>query len=159
MLADPVSLATLGGGIALAGGVVGSSLGISNAASAGIATLSKKPGQLRNVIILSSVPMSQTFYGLIMMILILTTVIPKIAAMPDAGGSGFAVLACSIVVGFSGAFSGAYKGSVLAAGIAYLPKTEGKILTSSLMLAVFVELIAVLGLVFSIMALSMLGLM
>jgi F0F1-type ATP synthase membrane subunit c/vacuolar-type H+-ATPase subunit K len=40
-----------------------------------------------------------------------------------------------------------------------LSKTGGRILTNGIMLAVFVELLAVLGLVFSIMALSMLGLM
>ncbi|GAH54220.1 unnamed protein product, partial [marine sediment metagenome] len=39
------------------------------------------------------------------------------------------------------------------------PKTKGRIFTSSMMLAVFVELLGVLGLVFTIMALTMLGLM
>jgi len=160
MIADATSLATLGGAIALAGGVAGSSLGIANAASAGVATLSQDSKQLRNVIILSSIPMSQTFYGLIILILILTTVIPQLAAMPNGGGSlGFAVLGCGAIAAFAEVFSGAFKGSVLASGIAYLPKTEGRILTNSLMLAVFVELIGVLGLVFTIMALSMLGLM
>ena len=158
MIADPASLAIIGGAIALAGGVAGSSLGIANAASAGVATLSQDSKQLRNVIILSSIPMSQTFYGLIILVLILTTVIPKLAAMPDAGGSGFAVLGCGIIAAFAEAFSGAYQGSVCASGISLLPKTKGRILTNSMILAVFVELIGVLGLVFTIMALSMLGL-
>ncbi|MEJ2738984.1 MAG: ATPase, partial [Dehalococcoidia bacterium] len=52
-----------------------------------------------------------------------------------------------------------YQGSVCASGISLLPKTKGKILTNSMMLAVFVELLGVLGLVFAIMALSLLKLM
>ena len=158
MLISPESLAVIGGAIALAGGLAGSSIGIGTAGSAGAATLSEEPGQLRNVIVLASLPMTQTFYGLIILILILTTVIPNIAAMPDAGGSGFAVLGIGIIAAFAEAFSGAYQGSVCASGISLLPKTKGQILTNSMMLAVFVELIGVLGLVFAIMALSMLGL-
>lgn len=160
MIVSPESLALLGGTIALAGGLAGSAIGIANAASNGVATLAEEPGQLRNVIVLASLPMTQTFYGLIVLILIITTVIPKLAAMPDGGGgSGFAVFAVGLIAAFAELWSGAYQGSVCASGIALLPKTKGKILTNAMMLAVFVELIGVLGLVFTIMALSMLGLM
>ena len=160
MLADPISLATLGGGIALAGGVVGAAIGIAIAASAGVAALSKDRRQFRNVVILAALPMSRAFYGIIILIIVLQIVIPNITAMPDAGtGSGFAVLACGILVAMAQSFSGAYQGAVCASGISFLPKTNGKILVNAVMLAVFVELIAVLGLVFTIMAFSMLGLM
>ncbi|MEA3442960.1 MAG: ATPase [Chloroflexota bacterium] len=159
MIADSSSLAILGGAIALAGGVLGSSMGIAVASSAGVATLSQDRKQLRNVIILAAIPMSQTLYGLIVLILVLRVVVPKLEAMPVAGGGGLTVLAIGIMAAFAFATSAACKGSVLASGISFLPKTRGRILTNSLMLAVFVELIAVLGLVFAIMALSMLGLM
>jgi V/A-type H+/Na+-transporting ATPase subunit K len=158
MIVSPEALAIMGGGLAMAGGLAGSAIGIANAGSAGAATLSEEPGQFRNVIVLASLPMTQTFYGLIVLILILTTVLPKINAMPDPGGSGFTVLACGLIAAFAELFSAAFQGSVCAAGISLLPKTKGKILTNSMMLAVFVELIGVLGLVFTIMALSMLGL-
>ena len=158
MIISPESLAVLGGAIALAGGLAGSSIGIATAASNGVATLAEEPGQLRNVIVLASLPMTQTFYGLIVLILILTTVLPKLTAMPDPGGSGFAIFACGIIAALAEGFSAAYQGSVCASGISLLPKTKGKILTNSMMLAVFVELIGVLGLVFTIMALSILGL-
>jgi len=160
MLVDPVSVATLGGGIALAGGLAGSAIGISIAASAGTAILSQDSKQLKNVIILASIPMSQTFYGLIVLVLVLTSVTPKLATMSGSGvGSGFAVLACSVIAALAFGTSGAWKGIVCASGISFLPKTKGRILTNSIMLAVFVELISVLGLVFTIMALTMLGLM
>jgi len=151
------ALATFGGAMALAGGLAGSAVGIANAASSGVATLSEEPGQLRNVIVLASLPMTQSFYGLIILIIILTVVLPKIAA---AGvGAGLAVLGIGIMAGFAELFSAVFQGSVCASGIALLPKTKGKILTASMMLAVFVELIGVLGLVFTIMALSILKLM
>jgi len=159
MIVDSASLATLGGGIALAGGLIGSSWGIGIAGSAGAAMLSQSRGQMKNVIILAALPMSRAFYAFIFMILVITRVVPNISAMPDPGGGGFAVFAIGIMAALAFSISGAYQGSVCASGIAFLSKTRGKILTSAITLAVFVELVAVLGLVFSIMALSMLGLM
>ncbi len=151
------ALATFGGAMALAGGLAGSAIGIANAAASGVATLSEDSGQLRNVIVLASLPMTQSFYGLIILIIILTVVLPKIAT---AGiGAGVAVLGIGIMAGFAELFSAIFQGSVCASGIALLPKTKGRILTASMMLAVFVELIGVLGLVFTIMALSILKLM
>jgi V/A-type H+-transporting ATPase subunit K len=151
------ALATFGGAMALAGGLAGSAIGIANAASSGVATLSEDSGQLRNVIVLASLPMTQSFYGLIILIIILTVTLPKIVA---AGvGAGIAVLGIGIMAGFAEVFSAIFQGAVCASGIALLPKTRGRILTASMMLAVFVELIGVLGLVFTIMALSILKLM
>jgi len=156
MLFDPASLATLGGAVALIGGLIGSSIGIGIAGSAGVATLSEDSGQFRNVIVLASLPMTQTFYGLIILILIITTVVPN---MPAEGGAGFMVLGVGLVAAAAECFSAIYQGNVCAAGISLLPKTKGRILTNAMMLAVFVELIGVLGLVFTIMSLTMLELM
>jgi len=156
MLFDPASLATLGGVLALVGGLIGSSIGIGIAGSAGTATLSEEPGQFRNVIILASLPMTQTFYGLIVLILIITAVVPNISS---SGGAGAMVLATGLIAGSAECFSAIYQGNVCASGISLLPKTKGRILTNAIMLAVFVELLGVLGLVFSIMSLTMLGLM
>ena len=156
MLFDPASLATLGGAVALIGGLIGSSIGIGIAGSAGVATLSQDSGQFRNVIVLASLPMTQTFYGLIILILIITTVVPNI---PAEGGAGFMVLGVGLIAAAAECFSAIYQGNVCASGIALLPKTKGRILTNAMMLAVFVELIGVLGLVFTIMSLTMLELM
>jgi len=156
---DTASLATLGGGIALAGGLAGSSIGIAVSGAAGAAMLGQDPKQLRNVIILAALPMSRAFYAFIFLILIVTTSLPALAAMPDPGGAGFSVFGIGIMAAMAFGVSGAFQGAVCAAGICGLSKTGGRNLTNSIMLAVFVELLAVLGLVFSIMALSMLGLM
>ena len=156
MLFDPASLATLGGAVALIGGLIGSSIGIGIAGSAGVATLSQDSGQFRNVIVLASLPMTQTFYGLIILILVITTVVPNI---PAEGGAGFMVLGVGLIAAAAECFSAIYQGKVCASGISLLPKTKGRILTNAMMLAVFVELIGVLGLVFTIMSLTMLELM
>ncbi len=159
MLVDQAALATLGGGIALAGGLAGSSLGIAISGAAGAAMLGQDSKQLRNVIILAALPMSRAFYAFIFLILVITTAVPALGGMADPSGSGFAILGIGIMASLAFGVSGAYQGSVCAAGIAGLSKTGGRILTNAIMLAVFVELLAVLGLVFSIMALSILGLM
>ena len=150
------ALATIGGSLALIGGLAGSAIGIGLAATAGVATLSEDSGQLRNVVVLASLPMTQTFYGLIILIIILTVVIPNI---PTSGSAGLAIAAIGTMGGAAELFSAIFQGSVCASGIALLPKTKGQILTSSMMLAVFVELIGVLGLVFVILAFSILELM
>jgi V/A-type H+-transporting ATPase subunit K len=100
--------------------------------------------------------MTQSFYGLIVLILVLQQVAP---GLPAAGSGGFQVLGVCLIATSAFAASAIYQGMVCASGISMLPKTAGKILTSSMMLAVFVELIAVLALVFSIMAFTMLGVM
>ncbi len=156
MLFDPTALATFGGVLALVGGLIGSSIGIGIAGSAGTATLSEDSGQFRNVIILASLPMTQTFYGLIVLILVITGVVPN---MPAEGGAGAMVLGAGLIAGAAECFSAIYQGNVCASGISLLPKTKGRILTNAIMLAVFVELLGVLGLVFAIMSLTMLGLM
>jgi len=151
----PMFFAVLGGILALIGGILGSVFGIAKAASAGAAALAEDPRQFRSVIVLASLPMTQTFYGLILMILIITAAVPKV----EAGGNGMAVLGIGFIGFVAELFSAVYQGSVCASGISLLPKTKGQIFTSSMMLAVFVELLGVLGLVFSIMALTILGLM
>ena len=160
MLFDPSALATIGAALALIGGLVGSSIGIGIAGSAGTATLSEDSSQFRNVIIFASLPMTQTFYGLIVLILI-TTVISKMdSVVASVGeGAGAMILGIGLMAGAAECFSAIYQGHVCASGISLLPKTKGKILTNGIMLAVFVELLGVLGFVFAIMAMSMLGLM
>ena len=150
------ALAVIGGALALAGGLAGSAIGIGRAASAGVATLAEDAGQLRNVLILASLPMTQSFYGLIMLIFTLSVV-----KLPEAEGTaaGLAVAGLGLFVGLAQIFSAAFQGSICASGISMLPKTKGQILTNSMMLAVFAELVGLLGLVFAIMGLALLEVM
>jgi V/A-type H+-transporting ATPase subunit K len=151
---DPQALAIIGGAIGLAGGLAGSSIGIGTAASAGAGTLGEEPGQFRNVIVLSSLPMTQSFYALIVLILIITMVLPGV----DTRGEGLFVLGTGIFVAAAEGFSAAYQGIICASGISLLPKTKGKLTTTTMILAVLVELLGILGLVFAVLTLSLLGL-
>lgn len=155
-MADPLAqgLALVGGALALVGGVLGSSFGIGSAGAAGAATLAEDPKQLRNVLLLAALPMTQTFYGLIVLINVMFYV-GRHAELDLA--KGLAVLAIGVMVGVAEAFSAKKQGDICATGIAELPRTRGKVLFSAVILAVYVELIGILGMVFSFMALSLLG--
>lgn len=58
------------------GGVIGSSKGMQYAASVGASVLAEEPTQFRNVLILAALPMTQTFYGLIQMIYLISIYTP-----------------------------------------------------------------------------------
>jgi V/A-type H+-transporting ATPase subunit K len=73
-------------------------------------------------------------------------------------GNGLAVLGCGIFVAAAEGFSAAYQGAICASGISLLPKTKGKLLTTTMILAVLVELWGILGIVFTVLVLSLLGL-
>ena len=121
MVIDPASLAVLGGALALGGGLAGASVGIAKAASAGVAILSEDRSQLRNVIVLASLPMTQAFYGLIILIIIQTNVVDKI---PESSGLGFAVFGLGIMAALAEFFSAAHQGAVCASGISLLSRRQ-----------------------------------
>ncbi len=148
--------ATLGGVVAMVGGVVGSVVGMSISCPAGVAALSEDPKQLRNVVVLAAMPFTQTFYALVTMIIIFTSAVPKI---PAEGQSGLAVLGVGFITACAEFFSATWQGAVAASGIALLPKTKGQIFTSTFLLALYEELPGTLGIVWAIVALSLLKLM
>jgi V/A-type H+-transporting ATPase subunit K len=150
------TLATFGGVIALIGGVVGSCLGMGITCPAGVAALSEDPKQLRNVVVLAAMPFTQTFYGLVTMIIILTSAVPKV---PAEGMTGLAVLGIGFITAVAEFFSATWQGIIAASGISLLPKTKGKIFTHTFLLALYDELPGTLGIVWAIVALSLLGLM
>ncbi len=153
---EPTSLAILGGVLAQVGGIIGSCVGIVIAASAGAAALAEDPKQFRSVIVLTALPITQTFYALIVLVLIITSVVPK---LPAEGNAGFAVLFIGLITAAAEFFSAWYQGVICASAISVLPKTKGGIFVPGIVLAALVELLGQLGMVFAIMALSMLGLM
>jgi V/A-type H+/Na+-transporting ATPase subunit K len=156
MIIEPVSLTVAGGALALAGGIGGTSIGIGVAASRGAYTLANERRQLRNVIVLASLPMTNTFYALIVFLLIITTVVPR---LPADSVLGFAVLAIGAMAGIVEFFSAWYLGVACAKAIAVLPMTRGKIFGRAILLAAMASLAAVLGMVFAIMAMALLNLM
>ncbi|MEM4490191.1 MAG: ATPase [Desulfurococcaceae archaeon] len=151
---DPVGLAYFAAALPLAGGVIGSTTGMRHSASVGASVLAEDPTQFKNVLLLAALPMTQTFYGLIQMIYIISVYIP---ATEITMAKALGVLGIGFVGFLAEWFSAWAQGIVCAAGEADLPRTKGKNLMSSIILAVYVELWGILGIVFTIMGLSFLG--
>ncbi len=107
------ALASLGGVIALVGGVIGSALGIGIAAPAGVAALADDPKQMRNVVVLAAMPFTQTFYGLVTLIIIFTSAVPKV---PAEGMTGLMVLGIGFITGHGRAVLGDLAGHHLRLG-------------------------------------------
>ncbi len=143
---DPAGIASLGAALGVAGGIMGSALGISKAATAGLSVLSDEPGYFKWIILLSSLPMTQTFYGFIFSFLALNIVLPGIENLTIF--KAFAILGIGVMVFLAELFSANYQGAVCMSGIVELPKTKGRIAMSTLILAAYEEIFGILGMVF-----------
>jgi ATP synthase subunit C. len=151
---DAMGLAYLAAALPLAGGVIGSSAGIAYAASNGSSVLAEDPAQFRNVLILASLPMTQTFYGLIQMIYVILVYMPGVeVTLARAIG----MIGVGLIGFFAEAASAWAQGIICASGIAELPRTKGRNLMSAIIMAVYVELWGILGIVFNILGLSLIG--
>lgn len=152
---DPLSigLSYVGAALALMGGLIGSSIGMGKAGSVGSATLAEDPKQFRNVFLLAALPMTQTFYGLIVLIQFISFINGNIDKLGLS--TGLAIFGLGLTVGFAEFFSAWYQGKVCSSGIAELPRTRGKITFNAMILAVYVELIGILGMVFGLLGISL----
>jgi len=155
---DPLGLglARAGAALPLVGGLIGSAMGMYYANSVGVNILAEDPKQFRNVIFLSALPMTQTFYGLIQMLYIMEVFLRAREASIDLS-LGLAVLGLGLVGLVAELFSAFSQGKICAHGISELIRTQGKILTNAIIMAVYVELWGILGLVFVFLGLSLLG--
>lgn len=147
MYMDPLAfgLAYSGAVLAVLGGAVGSSLGLRASTRTGAAVIGEDVKQARNVIILASLPMTQTFYGLIVTLLIITKVNSLYGSIEmDKGLFTFTV---GLMVGLAELFSAWFQGLTCASGIAELIRTRGAITFNAIILAVYLELIGIMGMV------------
>ncbi len=144
---DPLALglAYSGAVLAVLGGAVGSALGLGASTRTGAAVIGEDVKQARNVIILASLPMTQTFYGLIITLLTITKVNSLYGSIEmDKGLFTFTV---GLMVGLAELFSAWFQGLTCASGIAELIRTRGAITFNAIILAVYLELIGIMGMV------------
>ncbi len=141
---DPLLLASAGVSLGIIGGLIGSTIGIARAASAGLSVLSEDAAQFKWVLLLSSLPMTQTFYGFIFTLLGLTFIPTAQVTL----AKGVAIFVIGLGVMLAELYSAVYQGSVCMSGIVELPKTKGRISTSTMILASYIELFGILGMVF-----------
>ena len=97
--------------------------------------------------------MTQTFYGLIFTLLGITAVLPSIPTLTDI--KGWAFLGIGIAVFLAEFVSAWMQGVVCMSGIIEIPKTKGGIWVHTMILASYVELFGILGLVFGYLMLTL----
>jgi len=155
----PHLLAYLGPALAEALAVAGTALGIRPAASVGLSVIAEEPAMRTSVLLFAFFPATQTLvYGFAFMYLMYTQYLPS-AFAKYAGNlpltTAAAILGVSLFVGFAELFSAWMQGIVCADAISLLVKTRGAIFSMGVILAAYEELFGMLGLVFGLMAVSL----
>jgi len=143
------SWAFLGAAVAYGLAGIGSAIGIGIVGKVANGVLSEDPNKFGSLLLLTALPGTQGFYGFITAFMILFVFFGKAASAM----AGFQMFAASLPIAIAGFLSAIYQGMVCAAGagmIAKRPEEVGK----AIVLGVFVETYAVLGLIASILLLT-----
>ncbi|NAZ26567.1 MAG: ATPase [Thermogladius sp.] len=148
------TLAFIGPGLAEGLAAAGTTLGIAEATSTGMAVVAEDPGQRGRVFILAFLPMTQTLvYGFVYMFLMYYMLLPGMLAKhggmltPEIAGAVFGV---SLFVGLAEMVSAWMQGRVCGQAGAQLIKTRGGIFGTGIILAAYEELFGILGMVFGL---------
>ena len=144
---EPIILAYIGLGIMVGLSGTGSAYGVSIAGNAAIGSLKKDPESFGNYMILSAMPSTQGLYGFVGFFVMLNTI--KVIPEMDWTMAG-AVFGAGLALGLVGLFSAIRQGQVVANGIAAIG-SGFKVFGNTLILGVFPELYAILGLLATIM--------
>lgn len=153
----PQLLAIVGACIMEITAMFGSSAGCLKTGNAGATALAEDLGQFKNILILAAAPLTQTFYAMIVLVTVFSVVIPKMAgASIEVGWWVFAICMITAAAELHSAY---FQGLVCVAGITFLPQSKGSVFTGCLLMAAYLELEGVVGMVFAIMSFSLLKLM
>jgi V/A-type H+/Na+-transporting ATPase subunit K len=144
---EPIILAYIGLGIMVGLSGTGSAYGVSIAGNAAIGSLKKDPESFGNYMILSAMPSTQGLYGFVGFFVMLNTI--KVVPEMNWTMAG-AVFGAGLALGLVGLFSAIRQGQVVANGIAAIG-SGFKVFGNTLILGVFPELYAILGLLATIM--------
>jgi len=156
MTITPQFIAILGAVLGEILAMFGSSVGVLKTGEAGSATLAEDPKQFRNVITLAAMPLTQTFYMMIVLVTVLALVLPK---LPETGTTGWWVFGICMMTGLAELHSAYFQARVCVSAIAMLPKSKGFLFTPGILMAAYCELEGIVGMVFAIMAFALLRLM
>ncbi|MFA5440503.1 MAG: V-type ATP synthase subunit K [Bacteroidales bacterium] len=138
----PLILAYIGLAFMLGLAGIGSAIGVTIAGNATVGALKKNPNIFGSAMILSAMPSTQGLYGFAGFFL-------NLGAVTELGdaltlGQGLAVFAVGLVMGFVGLFSAIRQASISANGIVEMSNGHN-VFSSTLVLAVFPELYAILA--------------
>jgi V/A-type H+-transporting ATPase subunit K len=137
---EPIVLAYIGIGLMVGLSGIGSIYGVSISGNAAIGAMKKDASAFGNYMVLSALPSTQGLYGFVgyfVMSALLTGAVTWAVAA--------AVFGAGMAMGLAGLFSGIRQGQVCANGIAAIGSGH-KVFANTMILGVFPELYAILGL-------------
>lgn len=136
----PITLAYLGLALMLGLSGIGSAFGVSICGSATVGAMKKNPGVLGMCVTLSALPSTQGLYGFVGFFLMQPLVVPGISILAAS-----AILAGGLALGFVGLFSAIAQARICASGISAIGGGHN-VFASTMILAVFPELYAIISL-------------
>ncbi|MCQ2332183.1 MAG: ATPase [Paludibacteraceae bacterium] len=137
---EPILLAYIGIGLMVALSGIGSAYGVTICGNAAIGALKKAPKSMGLFLALSALPSTQGLYGFVGFFLTQNFLVPEISMLQAA-----ALFGAGLAMGLVGLFSGIRQAKVCASGIAAIGNGNN-VFGSTMILAVFPELYAILGL-------------
>jgi len=137
---EPIILAYIGIGIMVGLSGIGSAFGVSMGGNASIGAMKKNDEAFGNYLVLSALPGTQGLYGFLGFFLLQGALVPEITWMQAAG-----VFGAGLALGSVALFSAIRQGQICANGIAGIGAGYD-VFGNTLILAVFPELYAIVGL-------------
>jgi len=149
----PVTLCIAGAALAVILSGIGSAVGIGYAGRASLGAMSEGTKDFAKYLMLTALPGTQGIYGFVAAFLVMLW--SGIMGGETAGLTverGWQFFYASLPIAFAGLFSAIHQGKVCASGVNMTTKQPGEV-GKALVLGVFVEFYAVLGLLISILLL------
>ncbi|MDI6848354.1 MAG: V-type ATP synthase subunit K [Candidatus Saccharicenans sp.] len=149
-----LTLAILGGALAVFLAGIGSAIGVGLAGQAASGVMSEDPSKFGSMLLLSALPGTQGIYGFLsgFLVILKLGLIGGTALAPTVQ-QGLQIMFACFPVAFAGLVSGIHQGKVCAAGI-YMVAKQPKEMTKPMVLAALVETYAVLGLLATVLILN-----
>lgn len=143
-----VILGGLGVALSVALSGIGSAKGVGMAGEAAAGVIIEEPEKFGKALVLQLLPGTQGLYGFVIGMLMLFRLSPDMDLQ-----TGFSLLMAALPVGLVGLFSAISQGKVVISGINILAKKEEH-MTKAIVLAVMVEMYAILGLAISFLQMN-----
>lgn len=146
-----LTLAILGGALAVILGGIGSAIGVGLAGQASSGVMSDDPEKFGSLLLLVALPGTQGIYGFLSSFLVILK-LGLVGGTPVSPTTfqGWQVLVSCLPVAFTGLVSGIHQGKVCASGV-YMVAKQPKDLMKPVIMAALVETYAVLGLLITIL--------
>ena len=142
---EPIVLAYVGIALMVGLSSIGSVLGLTICGNAVVGAMKKAPEKMGLYIALSALPSSQGLYGFVVYIIMQPYLVDGIFWIVAAG-----IFGAGLIMGFAGLFSAYRQGEVCANGVASMSAGHNAF-ASTMVLAVFPEMYAILALVVSLL--------